>query len=279
MSKIRQLTPVLFLLVSACVPKAFLLEQPKLVSVYFERKIDKLEKTKSPDLDSQRLLMRTKVEYGFGIIMEQASRLIDEDYSKAMAKYEQANKIFSEARDSGISIMSQKYPSFNKWLNKETSIDFNADDMNDIYWLAASIGGCISSSRGDPFELINLPNVGRLLRTGIDIDSEWSNGSFYSAMMSFTTTRSDLNETMLRDSVDFYFNKAIFYSNGKDAGPYLTYAESIHKPFQERKNFVDKLNYVINMENKPSNEFELTNLLAKSRAKWLLARTDEYFLE
>ena len=279
MSKIRQLTPLLFLLVSACVPKAFLLEQPKLVSVYFERKIDKLEKTKSPDLDSQRLLMRTKVEYGFGIIMEQASRLIDEDYSKAMAKYEQANKIFSEARDSGISIMSKKYPSFDKWLNKETPIDFNADDVNDIYWLAASIGGCISSSRGDPFELINLPNVGRLLRTGIDIDPEWANGSFYSAMMSFTTTRSDLNETMLRDSVDFYFDKAIFFSNGKDAGPYLTYAESIHKPFQERKDFVDKLNYVINMENKPSNEFELTNLLAKSRAKWLLARTDEYFLE
>ena len=33
------------------------------------------------------------------------------------------------------------------------------------------------------------------------------------------------------------------------------------------------------MENKPNNEFELTNLLAKSRAKWLLARTEEYFLE
>ena len=279
MSKIRLLAPLLFLLVSACVPKAFLLEQPKLVSVYFERKIEKLEKIKSPDLDSQRLLMRTKVEYGFGIIMEQASRLIDEDYSQAMAKYKQANKIFAEARDSGILIISKKYPNFKKWLNKEASIDFNADDMNDIYWLAASIGGCISSSRGNPFELINLPNVGRLLRTGIDINPEWENGSFYSAMISFTTTRSDLNEVMLRDSVDYYFDKAVLYSDGKDAGPYLTYAESIHKPFQERKNFVDKLNYVINMENKPGNEFELTNLLAKSRAKWLLARTNEYFLE
>ena len=279
MNKIRQLVPLFFLLVSACVPKAFLLEQPKLVSVYFERKIEKLEKAKSTELDSQRLLMRTKVEYGFGIIMEQASRLIDEDYSQAMAKYKQANKIFAEARDSGISIISKKYPNFKKWLNKEASIDFNADDMNDIYWLAASIGGCISSSRGNPFELINLPNVGRLLRTGIDINPEWENGSFYSAMISFTTTRSDLNEVMLRDSVDYYFDKAVLYSDGKDAGPYLTYAESIHKPFQERKNFVDKLNYVINMENKPNNEFELTNLLAKSRAKWLLARTDEYFLE
>ena len=279
MSKIRQLAPLLFLLVSACVPKAFLLEQPKLVSVYFERKIEKLEKAKSPDLDSQRLLMRTKVEYGFGIIMEQASRLIDEDYKQAMAKYEQANKIFSEARDSGILIISKRYPSFNNWLNKEASIDFNADDMNDIYWLAASIGGCISSSRGNPFELINLPNVGRLLRKGIDINPGWENGSLYSAMISFTTTRSDLNEVMLRDSVDYYFEKDVLYSGGKEAGPYLPYDESLHKPFQERKNFVDKLNYVINMENKPNNEFELTNLLAKSRAKWLLARTVEYFLE
>ena len=279
MSKIRQLAPLLFLLASACVPKAFLLEQPKLVSVYFERKIENLEKAKLPDLDSQRLLMRTKVEYGFGIIMEQANRLIDEDYPLAMAKYEQANKIFSEARDSGISIISKKYPTFNMWLNKEASIDFNADDMNDIYWLAASIGGCISSSRGNPFELINLPNVGRLLKAGMDVNPEWGNGSFYSAMISFTTTRSDLNEMMLRDSVDYYFDKAVLYSDGKDAGPYLTYAESIHKPFQERKNFEDKLNYVINMENKPNNEFELTNLLAKSRARWLLARTDDYFLE
>ena len=279
MSKIRQLAPLLFLLSSACVPKAFLLERPKLVSVYFERKIEKLEKTKSPDLISQRLLMRTKVEYGFGIIMEQANRLIDEDYSLAMSKYEQANKIFSEARDSGISIITKKYPSFNKWLNKKASIDFSSDDISDIYWLAASIGGCISSSRGDPFELINLPNVGRLLRTGIDLNPGWENGSLYSAMISFTTTRSDLNEVMLRDSVEYYFDKAVLFSNGKDAGPYLTYAESIHKPFQERKNFVNKLNYVINMENKPNNEFELTNLLAKSRAKWLLARTDQYFLE
>ena len=106
--------------------------------------------------------MRTKVEYGFGIIMEQANRLIDEDYSQAMAKYEQANKIFQKLEIPVYQLL-KKYPNFNKWLNKEASIDFNADDMNDIYWLAASIGGCISSSRGDPFELINLPNVAGFL--------------------------------------------------------------------------------------------------------------------
>ncbi len=249
------------------------------MSVYFERKIKKLENNRSRSIEHERLLIKTRVEYGFGIIMEQADRLIDDNYLEGLNEYKKANIIFNEAKDSGMSIMSDRYPEFNTWLKKDAQIDFKQEDVSDMYWLAASIGGAIGSSRGNPFELINLPYVGRLLNKCIQIDSEWNHGSLYSAMMSFTTTRSDLSETMLRDTVDYYFNKTISSSNGMDAGPYLTYAESIHKTFQERKDFVDKLNYVLEMDIIPNSDHELSNLIAKSRAKWLLTKTDEYFLE
>ena len=275
----RPITFLVFLVFFSCVPKAFLLEQPKLVSVYFERKIKKLENNRSRSIEHERLLIKTRVEYGFGIIMEQADRLIDDNYLEGLNEYKKANIIFNEAKDSGISIMSDRYPEFNTWLKKDAQIDFKKEDVSDMYWLAASIGGAIGSSRGNPFELINLPYVGRLLNKCIQIDPEWNHGSLYSAMMSFTTTRSDLSETMLRDTVDHYFNKTISSSNGMDAGPYLTYAESIHKTFQERKDFVDKLNYVLEMDIIPNSDHELSNLIAKSRAKWLLTKTDEYFLE
>ncbi len=275
----RPITFLVFLVFFSCVPKAFLLEQPKLVSVYFERKIKKLENNRSRSIEHERLLIKTRVEYGFGIIMEQADRLIDDKYLEGLNEYKKANIIFNEAKDSGMSIMSDRYPEFNTWLKKDAQIDFKQEDVSDMYWLAASIGGAIGSSRGNPFELINLPYVGRLLNKCIQIDSEWNHGSLYSAMMSFTTTRSDLSEEMLRDTVDHYFNKTISSSNGMDAGPYLTYAESIHKTFQERKDFVDKLNYVLEMDIIPNSDHELSNLIAKSRAKWLLTKTDEYFLE
>ena len=207
---------------ASCAPKAFFVSQPKLVSIYFEREISKLEKKNNPNTTDRRLLIKKRVEYGFGVIMEDANRMIDEDYAQSMMKYERANKIFIEAKESGLSIMSQRYPEFNNWLKKESSINFKKEDVSDMYWLAASFGGSISSSRGDPFELINLPIVGRILKQCIKIDPEWNNGSLFSAMMSFTATRSDLNEQMLRDSVDFYFDKAISYSNGMDAGPYLS---------------------------------------------------------
>ena len=275
----RPIALLVFTIFFSCAPKAILLEQPKLVSIYFERKIKRLVNNGSKSIEIKRLLIKTRVEYGFGIIMEQADRLIDDDYLEGLVKYKKANIIFAEAKDSGMSIMSDRYPEFNNWLKKESKIEFSQEDVRDMYWLAASIGGSIASSRGNPFELINLPYVGRLLNKCIQIDPEWNNGSLYSAMMSFTTTRSDLNEEMLRDTVDYYFNKTISSSNGMDAGPYLSYAESIHKTFQERKEFVDKLNYVLKMDIIPNSDHELSNLIAKSRAKWLLTKTDEYFLE
>ena len=98
-------------------------------------------------------------------------------------------------------------------------------------------------------------------------------------MMSFTFTRTDLSEVLLRDSVDYYFDQSIFYSDSLDASPYVAYAESIHKTYQERKEFEDKLNYVLDMEIIPRSEYELSNLIAKNRAEWLLTKTEEYFLE
>ena len=268
-----------FIFIISCSPKAFIIDQPELVSIYFEKKIKKLEKSDMTSLDQQRALMRTKVEYGFGIIMEHADRLIDVDYSSALDKYKKANIIFKDARDSGISILNDRYSNFNEWIRRGVELQFTNNDIIDLYWLAAAYGGAISSSRGDPFELIHLPKVGRILRKCIELDPEWNNGAVYSAMMSFTSTRTDISEDLLRDSVDFYFNKAILYSDSLDAGPFLAYAESIHKTYQERKEFEDKLNYVIDMKTKSRSRYELPNLIAKNRAEWLLSKTDDYFLE
>ena len=62
---------VVLFIVPSCVPKALLLDQPKLVSMYFDRKIKNLESIPNPVKKDKRQLIKTKVEYGFGVIMEQ----------------------------------------------------------------------------------------------------------------------------------------------------------------------------------------------------------------
>jgi len=247
--------------------------------MYFDRKIKNLESIPDPIKDDKRQLIKTKVEYGFGVIMEQGDRLMEKDYTAGLAEYKKANLIFSEARETAISLFTDKEPDFENWLRNKSQIQFEREDIFDLYWLAAAFGGSIKSSRGNPFELINLPYVERLLITAIQLDPAWGNGTLYSAMMSYTTSRPDLSGEMLRDTVDFYYKKAVEYSDSLDASPFLNYAEAIHKPFQERKEFEDKLSFVLEMDVVRNSEYELSNLIAKNRAEWLLSNTDEYFLE
>ena len=211
--------------------------------------------------------------------MEENDRLIDNEYLKALQGYKKANILFNESKILSKEILNEKYPNFEEWLSNKIIIEFNKDDIFDLYWLAAATGGSIKSSRGNPFELIYLPQVKKLLNTAIAIEPTWGSGALYSALLTYTTSRTDLTTNTLRDSVNYYFNKAVEVSDSLDASPFLTYAESIHKPFQEKKEFEDKLNFILKIDNKRSSNFELSNIIAKKRAEWLLSKIDEYFIE
>ena len=43
-------------------------------------------------------IIKAKVEYAFGVIMEESDRLIDEDYFLALHGYKKANKLFTESK-------------------------------------------------------------------------------------------------------------------------------------------------------------------------------------
>tara|TARA_B100000700_G_C15033348_1_gene851599 strand:- start:581 stop:1417 length:837 start_codon:yes stop_codon:yes gene_type:complete len=267
------------LFIFSCSPKVVLLEHPKIVSIYFENKIESLEKNEITTLTGKRKIIKAKVEYAFGVIMEESDRLIDEDYFLALHGYKKANKLFTESKLLSISILNESYPNFNDWLKNISEIQFKPDDVYDLYWLAAAIGGAIKSSRGNPFELVNLPKVGKLIKTAIKLDPDWGQGALFSAMMSFTVTRTDLSGDALVDSTRYYFDRAITISDSLDASPFITFAESIDKPLQNKEGFQMNLNYVLSMDAGKNSKFELGNLIAQKRAKWLLSKTNEYFLE
>ena len=83
----RLLFSCLSLFIFSCSPKVVLLEHPKIVSIYFENKIESLEKNEINTLTGKRKIIKAKVEYAFGVIMEESDRLIDEDYFLALHGY------------------------------------------------------------------------------------------------------------------------------------------------------------------------------------------------
>ena len=276
----RILIPLsVILFCSSCVPRTLIVDHPKIVSLYFEKRIKSLERKKSLSTEQKRLLLKTKVEYGFGVLLEESDRILDVDYNLGVKKSQEAHIVFSDAKKIGNSILIISYPKLDSWLSGETDLQFKINDVSDLYWLAAAYGGAIKSSRGNPFDVVKLPVVKKLLITAIALDPKWGKGALYSAMMSYTSSRPDLFGEILKDSVTFYYSKAISASDSLDAGPFVSYAESIDKKFQQKDEFERKLQFVLDMDVEKDKDLRLSNIIAQERAKWLLLKKSEYFLE
>lgn len=264
---------------SSCVPRTLIVDHPKVVSLYFEKKIKSLERKKSLSPKQKRLLLKTKVEYGFGVLLEESDRILDYDYNLGVKKSQEAYIVFSDAIKVGNSILIISYPKLDSWLSGETNLQFKINDVSDLYWLAAAYGGAIKSSRGNPFDVVKLPVVKKLLMTAIALDPKWGKGALYSAMMSYTSSRPDLFGDALIDSVSSFYAKALIASDSLDASLFVSYAELIDKKFQDRDAFEQKLDLALNMDVEKDKDFRLSNIIAQERAKWLLSKTDEFFFE
>ena len=282
----------------SCSPKKYILNQfdgvfdsieyvyltdddPQLVRESFPFNLKIIEILLDQDPDNRDMLLTALSSftmYSYGFIMEDAEKLVLDDYSAGNEIYNRANKLFNRALQYGVHGMELKYPEFTNWWEKR-EIDKNPfveDDIAYLYWISATFGGLISSSQGNPMYVVDLPKVGWLLEKSMELNESWNKGALYSAMISFTMSRPDAvagREQVARK----YFDKAVQASSGEDCSVYVRFAESVCTKNQNKDEFIEKLDYVSNFDLESATELRLTNSMAQSRAKWLMGRIDELF--
>jgi len=282
----------------SCSPKKYILNQfdgvfdsieyvyltdddPQLVkeSFPFNLKIIEILLDQGPDnRDMLLTALSSFTMYSYGFIMEDAEKLVLDDYSAGNEIYNRANKLFNRALQYGIHGMELKYPEFTKWWEKR-EIDNNPfveEDIAYLYWISATLGGLISSSQGNPMYVVDLPKVGWLLEKSMELNESWNKGALYSAMISFTMSRPDAVADRGQVARN-YFEKAVQASSGEDCSVYVRFAESVCTKNQNKDEFIEKLDYVSNFDLESAKELRLTNSMAQARAKWLMGRIDELF--
>jgi len=299
----------------SCSTTSILRTTPNTVESFMMKRSNSILKKDYSKISSDRLLNHSifLTMTGFGFVMENAEKALDEDYQTGIDLYKEANKYFERAVFLGNKYLIIKYPIFDDWLRQNiySDIEFTKDDVEALYWLAAAYGGAISSSRGNPQWVIHLPKVGQLIEKALELNPTWNYGSLYSVMISYATTISDTPErdwdvngyiggynrfgkesdvsgyynskgVREREYVGLniatnYYNLSLKASNGMDLSSHLSYAENVLVLQQNRSEFIKLLNLVIKSKEKEVKELELGNYMAKQRAQWLLNRTEELF--
>lgn len=219
--------------------------------------------------------------YAYAFIMEDADRTIVDNYTEGRELYHRAQNLFQRAFEYGLQGLRQIQPDIASLLiNRPTSESyFTSEDVPLLYWTGAALGGTISASQADPLWVIRLPELGWLFQQALNLQPDWNDGALYSAMISYSTSRVDYTWTKAEEQARHYFDLAMSASQGSDASLYVTRAEAITIHNQNRDEFRSLLQSALQIDVDEYPQKRLSNILAQSRAEWLLSREEELFYE
>jgi predicted anti-sigma-YlaC factor YlaD len=220
-------------------------------------------------------------QYSYAFVIQDADRLEITDIAAANRLRDRARKLLLRARDYGLRGLDVAHPGFSTQLraNPKQAVQLASKaDVPLLYWTAAAWGAAISISKNDPDLVSDQVIFEALADRALALDESFEHGAIHAMLISYEPSRQG-GSGSADDRARAHFRRAVELSDGKSAGPYVSLAEAITIQNQKRAEFVSLLNQAlaINVDERP--EWRLANLIMQERARWLLSRVDELFIE
>lgn len=220
-------------------------------------------------------------QYAYAFIQQQADMVEAEDLDRATAMRERAKKLYLRGREYGLRALEVDFPGIGERLRRapaEALARTKAKDVPLLYWVGASWGAAFAIDKADSSLSVDQSTIEALMTRAIALDESWEEGSLHDFFITWEGGRSSVGGSL--DRAREHFDRARALSAGQRVSPFVTYAEVVSVGTQNRKEFVQLLKeaLAIDVYQAPP-EQRLANIIAQRRARWLLARGDELFIE
>ena len=152
-------------------------------------------------------------------------------------------------------------------------------DVPLLYWTAASLGLAISTAKDDAKMIAQRPVVEAIIQRAGELDEGWGAGAIPEFLISLEASRSGRRPADQQATMRKHFARSLEFSKGAHASAFVSLAENACVPAQNRTEFRAMLEKALQVDTTRSPDGRLANLMAQRRARWLLGRADELFLE
>ncbi len=220
-------------------------------------------------------------QYAYAFVAESADELEEQDLDKAMALRARARRLYLRARDYGLRGLEVRYRDFGKAIRADPKAAVAHTKVSDVpllYWTAASWGLAISTSKNIPELVADQPQVEALIDRALALDEDYDFGSIHSFLITYEASRI-AGERDFAERSRKHFQRAVEITGGKMASPYVALAETVSVEKQNRQEFQSLLKQALAIDADSKPEWRLNNLVTQRRARWLLKRADQLFVE
>jgi predicted anti-sigma-YlaC factor YlaD len=222
-------------------------------------------------------------EYSYAFVGQQAERAFTEDLQASNALRARSRRLYLRAHAYAMRALEIRYPGFAASLDATPTAALARVRKRDVpllYWTAAANGLAVSASKDDPDMIAQLPLIESFVRRAMQLDEGWNEGALPEFLINLEAThRGAKPEAEIRARIQQYFDIALRLSGGQRASLFVTYAENSCIPAQNRPQFKEMLERALRINADERGETRLATLIAQGRARWLLGRIDELFLD
>jgi len=219
-------------------------------------------------------------QYAYAWVQREGDELGLDDSDRAWVEWNRARKLYLRARDYGLRGLDVALPGFSTELRSDhvTAVQrATAAEADLLYWTAVSWAAAVSLGKDDPALVADLPTVSALIDRALAVDEDWDRGAIHAFLISFGMVRPDVEGDRMA-MVKRHFDRAIELSQGRAAGPWLAWAESVCIPQEDHDCFVNALRAALRIDPSAEPRSRLVNTLMQRRAQWLIAHSDRWIL-
>jgi predicted anti-sigma-YlaC factor YlaD len=219
--------------------------------------------------------------YSYLFVEQDADRAEPVDIAAATALRQRARGLYVRARDYGLRGLDVAHPGISAELitdPKHAVLRAHKFDVPLLYWTAASWGSLISLSKDQPERIADQPIVEALIDRALYLDDAYDEGAIHTFLITYEMAR----KTETSDPDDRareHYERALALSQNHSAAAMVAYAESVCVARQRRNEFEATLHKAIAVNVDAHPQTRLMNVVMQERARWLLSRADDLFVE
>jgi predicted anti-sigma-YlaC factor YlaD len=219
-------------------------------------------------------------QYAYGFLQQDADFVEANDLTRAQALRDRARRLYLRGRDYGLRGLEVDFPSFRDAVRRDPRValaPLKKEHLRLLYWTAAAWAAAMALAADDSALVSDQDLPGAMMNRALALDEGFELGLVHDFFISFEASRRAAGGSI--DEARRHFDRALVLADGRRAWPYVLFAESVAVAQQDKAAFLRSLNEALAVDPAREKSQRLSNLLAQRRARWLLARTAELFLE